>query len=142
MALGEFKLFQFKSRAQIEKEDKQYALWAFPYGDLQRTRLTSLLEELNPKASKQIGIASYLTCKELYEKTLEDTKTPEAATEKMLKVIRNYQQLIRTKEMPLYLALVLADSEIDEECRYPSADEIKKQIQEFEIIRQTKKTRK
>jgi len=139
MALGEFKLFQFKSKKQMEKEERQYALWAFPYGDLQREKLTSLVKELDPKASIQITLASYLTCKELFEDVLENTESQDAATEKMLKSIRSYGQLIKAKEMPFYLALVLADSQIDETCKYPSKDEIQTKIEELESIRKPKK---
>jgi len=139
MALGEIKLFQFKSKKQQEKEDKQYAEWAFPYGDLQRDNLTALVKELNPKASTQITLASFLTCKELYEDVLENSESPSNAAEKMLKVVKNYSQLIKTKEMPFYLALVLADKKIDENCIYPPKEEIEKQINELELIRKSPK---
>jgi len=139
MALGEINLFKFKSRTQMEKEERQYALWAFPYGELQRENLTKLVKELKPKESSKICLASYLTCKELYEDVLENSDSPEAATEKMLKSIRSYGQLIRAKEMPFYLALVLADRDTDETCSYPSKDEILTRIEELESIRKPKK---
>jgi len=142
MALGEFKLFQFKSKKQREKEEHQYAQWAFPYGQLQRENLTNLVKELVPKASIPICLASFLTCKELYERVLEDSESSEIATEKMLTTIRNYGQLIRSKEMPLYLALVLADANIDESCLYPPAEELRKNISELEEIRKSPKPKK
>jgi hypothetical protein len=50
----------------------------------------------------------------------------------MLNEIKRYNQLIRPKEMPMYLALVLADKELDERCEYPPIDVIKAKIQELE----------
>jgi len=86
MALGEWRLFQFKSKKQREKEEKAYAKWAFPYGDLQRERLTELIKKLMPKGPVEINLASFLTCKELYEDTLENSQSREEATDKMINV--------------------------------------------------------
>ena len=132
MALGEFKMFQFKSREQREKEEHEYAVWAFPYGDLQRENLTALIRELKPKESVPIFLTSFLTCKEIYESTLQKSESRESTIEKMLNEIKRYNQLIRPKEMPMYLALVLVDKDIDERCEYPSIDVIKAKIQELE----------
>jgi len=142
MALGEFRLLQFKSREQSEKEEREYAGWAFPYGDLQKENLSALMLELNPKVTIQFALVSFLTCKELFERTLkryeaqegtqEYHKAHESSVSTMLNDVRVYKQLIKTKEMPMYLALVLADEDIDERCEYPSVDEIRESIQILE----------
>ncbi|MDR2570655.1 MAG: hypothetical protein LBD23_10230 [Oscillospiraceae bacterium] len=125
MPLGDFKLFQFKSKKQREKEEKEYAAWAFPYGDLQKANLSALINELIPKGTKPLHLAAYLICKELYNSTLEDSRSQEDAINKMIKGIKGYTQLIKKNEMPMYLALVLADANIDDKCEYPSAAEIR-----------------
>jgi len=135
MALGEFKMFQFKSREQREKEEHEYAVWAFPYGDLQRENLTALIRELKPKESVPIFLTSFLTCKEIYESTLQKSESRENTIEKMLNEIKRYNQLIRPKEMPMYLALVLVDKDLDERCEYPPIDVIKAKIQELEDMK-------
>jgi len=140
MALGEFKLFQMKSKKQRDKEEKEYAAWAFPYGDTQREKLTSLMTELVPKALISLSLASFLTCKELYENTLEESETRENAVNHMINVTKSYNQLIKKDEMPLYLALVLADADIDENCEYPPADEIRERIQKLNDLRIAKKS--
>jgi hypothetical protein len=132
MALGDFKLFQFKNKEQREKEENEYAVWAFPYGDLQRENLTALIHDLKPKVSIPIYLASFLTCKEIYESTLKKSDSREQAIDKMLNELKSYNQLIKPKEMPMYLALVLADADLDESCEYPPIDIIKAKIQEFE----------
>jgi len=139
MALGEFKLFQFKSRKQIEKEEQEYALWAFPYGDIQRERLCALIRELYPKASVPLHLASFLTCKELYEGVLKDTGSSEEAIDKMINTIKKYGELIRKNEMPMFLALVLADAEVDENNEYPPAEAIRIKTQELMEMKKGKK---
>jgi len=147
MALGEFKLFQMKSKKQREKEEREYAAWAFPFGDLQRENLTTLVKELKPKESPQICLASFLTCKELFDNVLEEAESYDAAVDKMINGIVSYGQLIKKDEMPFYLALVLADAKVDEKCEYPSADEIRASVQDitdlkikskFELFRKKK----
>jgi len=140
MALGEFTMFQMKSKKQREKEEKAYANWAFPHGDLQRERLAELLAELIIKGPVEINMASFLTCKELYENTLEDSESQDAAIEKIINVLRSYGQLIKSEEMPIFLALVLADAEIDENCEYPSAQEMRERIQKLTEMKAKRKS--
>ena len=134
MALGEFKLFQFKNKEQREKEQKEYAAWAFPHGELQKTNLTALLAELKPKESAQILMFSFLTCKELYRNAVGDTESREVIIGKVLNSAKRYKQIIKGSDMSTYLAVVLADADIDEMCVYPSADEIRVSIQEIDAI--------
>ena len=142
MALGEFKWFQFKSRKQVEKEAKQYAEWAFPYGDMQKDKVSELLCALKPKETTPIKLASFLTCKELYESVLEDSESREEAVNRMVNVVKSYNQLIRKEDMNMYLAIVLADADIDESCNYPSVDEINVRIQELNDLRTSVKKKK
>ena len=139
MALGEYKLFQFKNKEQREKEAREYALWAFPFGDTQRELLTALIKELDPKAHIQISLTTFLTCKELYENTLGESESREEAVDKMINIIKSYGQLIRKDEMPMFLALVLADADVDETCVYPSADELRVNIQKLKDMRKVGK---
>jgi len=139
MALGEFRMFQWKSKEQRDKEAKEYAAWAFPHGDKQKKNLEALIHALKPKASLPLSMASFLTCKELYERTLESLESRESAVDKMLNTIGNYNQLIKSDEMPMYLALVLADADLDEECEYPSIEEMHVRIQELNDLKTAKK---
>lgn len=138
MALGDFKLFQVKSKEQRDKEAQEYALWAFPYGDLQKEKLTTLGKELSPKTPMTVFLTSFLTCKEACEKLIDGTETSEEAHDeailKIVEAVRKYSQLIRKNEMTMYIALVLADAAIDENCEYPSADEMRISIQELNDI--------
>jgi len=138
MALGEFRLFNFKSKQQREKEEREYAAWAFPHGEIQREKLTELMRELKPKEQPQMLMFSYLTCKELYNNQMEVTNSREEAIVRFMRSVKSYKQLIRKDDLCMYLALVLADTDIDEECRYPDADEIRSRVAELEELRKSK----
>ena len=138
MALGEFKLFNFKSKQQREKEEREYAAWAFPHGDMQREKLAELMRELRPKEQPQMMMFSYLTCKELYKNQFEETKSRESAIGRFLGAAKNYKQLIRKDDLCMYLAVVLADAEVDDQCVYPGADEIRAEASKLEELRKSK----
>jgi len=138
MAFGEFKMFQFKSRQQREREEREYAAWAFPHGDLQKENLTKLMSEIRPKESSKMLLFSFLSCKEIYKEKLEVSGSREEAIEKFLDSAKNYRQLFKKTDLTMYLALVLADAETDERCEYPPADEIRARILELEESRKSK----
>jgi len=124
MALGEFHLFTWKSKSTQQKEQEVYEKWAFPYGTKQREALQKLLFEIYPKESVPTTLIPFLTCKELYESILEKAGSRDGAVDTMINKQKKYKQIIKKKAMSTYLALVLADAGIDENCEYPSADEI------------------
>lgn len=133
MPLGDFKLFQWKTKQQEDKEAAEYAKWAFPFGEAQKEKLMALLGELRPKENDKTLMVSFLTCKEIWEGAVEDTETCDDALLLLGKQVKKYASLIKKKDITTYLAVVLADSEIDEQCDYPSVDEIRKQIQELDL---------
>ena len=139
MALGDFKLFQWKSKEQRDREQKEYEEWAFPHGQEQRDKLEALMCELCPKTQLPFLMMGYLTCKELYEKHLKKLESDEKALEYMINDESSYKQLIKKSEMTLYLALILAGKEIDEQCEYPPADEMQQRIQELDKLKRKKR---
>ena len=121
------KLFSWKSAAEQKKEQEEYEKWAFPYGDKQRDNLKSLLFDIFGKDEGFI-LFTYLTCKEMYEKALSDLGCRDSAIEEMvdnrlgirLQIIKQLKQ----KDWLLYIALVLADENVNEDCEYPTAEKI------------------
>ena len=136
MALGEFSLFSWKSRATQEREQEEYAKWAFPFGEKQRERLEALLLAVFPKESVTATLISFLTCKELYEGVLKKSDSVDDAVNTLINKHKRYKRILRKKDMPSYIALVLADADVDENCEYPDADEIREQAQEIEKRRE------
>ena len=139
MALGENGWFTFKSRATQEKERDEYAKWAFPLGQVQRDNLEKLLLEVYPKETIPTTLIPFLTCKELYESALSKTGSVDLAVDTMINTQKKYKMIIKKNTMATYLALVLADASINEECEYPSAEEIRTKAQELELLRKTKR---
>ena len=135
MPLGEFKLLQWKSKAQQQEDAEKYEKWAFPHGQKQRDNLEALMREVEPKEKLPFIMMGYLTCKELYEKHLKTTGSNTAAIDTMLNVDKKYTQIIKKKELTKYLALVLADAEIDETCEYPSVETIRERIVELDKLK-------
>ena len=135
MALGEYRIFSWKSKAAQEKEQEEYDAWAFPYGEKQREALQALLFEIYPKESVPTTLIPFLTCKELYEGMLKNAGSSDAAVDTMINKQKKYKQIIRKKTMATYLAVVLADADVDEQCSYPSAETIKEKAREIEALR-------
>jgi len=142
MALGDIKFLQFKSKEQMEKERVEYEDWAFPYGEKQKAALISRLKELKPKESDSILLISFLTCKELYGKVMKKTKTEgeaDAETEKatiktLIDEANKYKQLLRKNDLSMHIAMTIADAAVDENCEYPTADELRKHMQEIDEL--------
>jgi len=118
-------LFTWKSRETMQQEEKEYEKWAFPYGLLQRQNLITLLLAVFPHESVFSTLVPFLTCRELYEKVLKNCGDRNTAIEKMLNEVKSYKNILKKNNMPLFLALVLANEEIDERSLYPSATAIK-----------------
>jgi len=125
MALGEFNMFSWKSKAAQQKEQEEYAKWAFPRGQKQRDNLEKLLRELYPKEPSTMTLISFLTCKELYERAIKSDDSSGNAIDTVMFEQKKYRQTIKRKDITTYIALVIADVGIDEQCEYPTADEIR-----------------
>jgi len=137
MALGEYHLFTWKSKATQQKEQEDYEAWAFPFGEKQREALQTLLFEIYPKESVPTTLIPFLTCKELYEGILKKTGSREEAVDVMINKQKKYKQIIKKKTMATYLAVVLADADIDEQCDYPAAEAVLEKAREIEEVRRS-----
>ena len=133
MVFGEHGLFSFKNKATIEREQEEYAAWAFPYGQKQRDTLEALLLEVFPK-KKAIStvLIPFLTCKELYEGAMAKNGALDKTVTELMKKQKNYSQIIKSKDMCTFIALVIADADVGESCEYPTADEIRASALEIE----------
>ncbi len=134
MALGEFNFFVWKSKAQAQKEEDEYAKWAFPYGPQQREKLVKLMLEVFPKENETTTLIPFLTCKELYSKICNAPDLSDYAIERLM-AMQKYKRIIRKQDMPYYVALVVADSRIDENLEYPTADEIRDMAKGFIVTK-------
>ncbi|MCL2124540.1 MAG: hypothetical protein FWH33_00945 [Oscillospiraceae bacterium] len=135
MALGEFSLFTWKSKATQAKEQEDYEKWAFPYGEKQRENLQALLHDVYPKETAAGTLIPFLTCKELYEGLLRKTNSVDETLEVLINKQKKYKQLIRKKEMTTYIALVQADAKVGESCEYPPVEAIRARVEELDRLK-------
>lgn len=136
MGFGDW--FAIKSAKRREMERRQYAKWAFPYGDTQKQILEGILKELLPEENGKTAMAVFLLAKEGYQGSYEEyeedlrERTEEqkraAAVSKMSPLLTGkYKKCVYR-----YLALVMADSQIDEAMNYPSSEQLRQKAQELE----------
>ena len=137
MANGILGWFEFKSKETVEREQAEYAKWAFPYGEKQRENLQTLLLSLYPKKKKALPIMlmGFLSYKELYQNAVKTATSYEDIIKSLIKGHKRYRNLIDNKDLTTYIAIVLADAGIDERCEYPGVDEIGEKALEFEKYR-------
>ena len=135
MSIFESQLLSWKSRATQQKERENYEKWAFPFGQKQRDNLQKLLFEVYPKETVPTTLIPFLTCKELFEKVLSDNNSIDGAIDTLINKQKKFKRILKKKDMATYIALVLADAAIDEQCIYPAADEIRARAVEIESVR-------
>ena len=135
MSLGDYQIFQWKSKSTQQKEQEEYEKWAFPHGKAQQDNLQALLLAVFPKETIPTTLIPFLTCKELYEGVLKKAGRRDVAVDTLINTQKKYKRIIKKKDMPTYIALVLADEAIDESCEYPSVDVIREHVQELEKLR-------
>ena len=110
----------FKSKKDIEMEDKMYTGWAFPYGEEQKNNLVELIKGVFPDDDQQFRLVQFLTCREIFEDARSDTGSEQGAIERMLTRSRLYKNFIKKKERAVFVALVLANDSVGEDGVYPS----------------------
>ena len=120
--------FAFRTKAQKQAEARRYAHWACPYGEEQRQKLTALLAAILPQEGAQLGMTCYLSGREAYHggtQPPDAAADPDTAEEKRIRAAKKLRRLLQgriSKEMALYLALIEADAQIDEQLCYPAPD--------------------
>ena len=118
--------FEIKSFKQKEEEQRQYTAWAFPYGPAQQSKVQQLILELMPDENKT-GLVVYLIGREAYQNA--ETEDPMVAA---CRAMRDQLPGRHGKKRYLFLALILADAQIDESLQYPDAETIRQEAKKLE----------
>lgn len=130
--------FTFKSKKQQEREFRHYTQWAYPYGDKQKEIVTRTLKELIPEEHAETAVAVFLIGKEGYQGSYDDEPEDlEDRTEEGKRNLAVYKmQRILTgrfrKSIYRYMAMILADAQVDENLNYPTVEELRQQAAELE----------
>ena len=120
----------FKTAKQRALEAKRYDRWAFPYGQAQKEKVTQLLSQLLPEEKSQMAMLIFLQGKQGYTGgNAAEGKPPRECSDD--KRIYYAQWAMETtlrgklrKRMPRYLALIVADQQVDERLQYPSVEQL------------------
>ena len=129
--------FTFKSAKQRAREEKQFARWAFPYGEAQKEKVLELIRQLLPKEDPKAAMAVFLMGREALRGSFKDD--PEDLAErteqnKMAALDRTLETQLfgrYKKFIPYYKVLVLADLKVDETLNYPSVEELRRRAEEM-----------
>jgi len=70
MGFGEW--FTFKSAKQRAREEKQFARWAFPYGEAQKEKIAAIIKDLLPKEDPRSAMAVFLMGRQAYRGSFKD----------------------------------------------------------------------
>lgn len=129
MAMDLREYFTIKSRQQREAEQRVYNRWAFPYGPQQMAIVEARILEMMPD-EKKTGMAIYLMGREAYGNS---EKAEEAARlETVSRALREYLPGKHRKKLYKFLALILADAQVDERLQYPDADTLCREAERLE----------
>ncbi|MBQ5866876.1 MAG: hypothetical protein IIW56_09405 [Oscillospiraceae bacterium] len=129
--------FTFKSAKQRARDERNFARWAFPYGEAQKEKIIQLIRELMPKEDPKAALSVFLMGRQAYRGSFRDDPEDLAERTKQdqmdaLDAILANQLFGRYKKfIPYYKVLVLADLEVDETLNYPSADELRRRVEEM-----------
>ena len=127
MGLADF--FAIKSLRQKKQEQEEYNRWAFPYGQAQLDAVRDLILELMPD-EKSTGIAIYLMGREAYQ-----SAEGQLALTKAYNTMTDWLTGKHRRKVYTFLALILADAQVDENLNYPDAETIRKKAKELEEMR-------
>ena len=64
--------FTFKTAKQRARDERNYARWAFPYGDAQREKIMALIVELLPKEDPKAALSIFLMGRQAYRGSFRD----------------------------------------------------------------------
>jgi len=136
MAIGDFQWLSFRNKKTRERDAKEYAEWAFPFGDAQREKIVGILKELYPKEDASVALVCHLTAKELVSRYYEVYNMPEHhefAVKSMAKDFKKYRRMFRKGNSRfVYAALGKFDLEITAALDYPSISEINAEAEKLE----------
>ncbi len=130
--------FTVKSKKQREREFRQYTKWAYPYGDRQKELVTKILKELMPEEPGETAVAVFLMGREGYRGAFDDEPEDlEGRTEQQKRKMAVHKMMALLpgrckKYVYRYMAMILADAQVDENLNYPTVEELRQAAAELE----------
>jgi len=119
----EIQWLSFKTKAQKQAEFEEYKKWAFKYGDEQKQKVEQILGRLFPNEKPSLAMMTYLLARDAYYGKY-DTRKPSDRNpiQDMYNVLSKKRYQVPEKDIPLYMALVIADERVSYTLDYPPDD--------------------
>lgn len=125
--MGWFDGFPFKSKAQMEKEQKAFENRVFPLGLPQRDAAAQVLREvLGSKVSKEELLFGFICAKDAYTEADEPDQALTHA-----KIALRKQKIVPVDQINCILALLLLEKDVSTLEDYPTAEMVRQKEQDL-----------
>ncbi|NLM12108.1 MAG: hypothetical protein GX213_15365 [Clostridiaceae bacterium] len=119
----EIQWLSFKTKAQKQAELDEYTKWAFKYGEGQKQKVEQILTRLFPKERLSLAMMTYLLARDAYYGMYGTKKSPDRnPIQDMYNVLSKKCYQVPKNDIPLYMALVIADERVSDTLDYPPDD--------------------
>ncbi|NLO98765.1 MAG: hypothetical protein GX386_00525 [Clostridiaceae bacterium] len=119
----EIQWLSFKTREQKQADLDEYTRWVFKYGQPQKEKVEQILSRLFPKEAPSMAMMTYLLGRDAYYGRYNTKKSSDRNPIKdMYDVLSKKRYQVPKKDIPLYMALIIADERVSEALDYPPDD--------------------
>lgn len=119
----EIQWLSFKTREQKQADLDAYTQWAFKYGQPQKKMIEQILGRLFPKETPSIAMMTYLLGRDAYYGRYDTRKPSDRNPLKdMYDTLSKKRYQVPKKDIPLYMALIVADERVTDTLDYPPDD--------------------
>ncbi|MBR4471046.1 MAG: hypothetical protein IKS54_07065 [Erysipelotrichaceae bacterium] len=123
----------YKTKAEREKDRKDFNDRIFPYGEKQKEKAEEILKQLIPSFDPEISVYQYLVCKDLLIRQKEEF-SDEEKIHMITKALKFTMKKKNKADLCRMIALCEADLLVDESLNYPDIETIVKRVKKLEEI--------
>ena len=123
----------YKTKAQREKDNKEFNEKIFPYGEKQKEKIEGLLKKLIIAYDSEISVYQYLVCKDLLLRQKEKLSDEEKIF-MINKALRFTMKKKNKADLYRLIALCEVDLIVDESLVYPDPETIEERAKKLEEI--------
>ncbi len=119
----EIQWLSFKTREQKQADLDEYTQWAFKFGQQQKKKVEEILGRLFPKEMPSMAMMTYLLGRDAYYGRYTKKKSSDRnPLRDMYDVLSKKRYQVPHKDIPLYMALIIADERVSDTLDYPPDD--------------------
>lgn len=119
----EIQWLSFKTSEQKQADLLEYTQWAFKFGQQQKKKVEEILARLFPKEIPSMAMMTYLLGRDAYYGKYSTKKPSDRNPLKdMYDTLSKKRHQVPKKDIPLYMALIIADERVSDTLDYPPDD--------------------